>query len=184
MADSETVVPEVAETPAPEPAQPVASAPELTASQKAAIAANDAARVKAQNEAAQERKDKEAALARLAELEQRDMSELEKAQKERDLYKAKAAEAEAKAERIRLNSLYAHAVAEFEGEALPSEATLAALEKKLAPAVAAAPVEEAAPEPRFNPGKTHSAPAPVATADLMKQLDELGPSQMPGWFNR
>lgn len=117
----------------------------------------DRAFAKTQAELAQEKADKEAALARLAEIEQTNMSELEKAQKERDKATAAAEKAEARALAAELKAEFPLAVAELDGEPLPSRETLARLEAKLA-------VKPTEPEPEPVIDVNRPAKAPLASS--------------------
>jgi len=182
MADSEPAVVETAETPAPT-AQTVPSAPDAAATLKEAMAANDRARVAAQKERDQYAKDLEAARSELAKHEQANMSELEKAQRERDEAKAEAAKAKADAERIRLETKYRYAVEALAGEPLPSEEALARLNEKLKPTAAA--VETEAPPIIPNPAKDRGTESrPQSASDLIRLIDERAPAEHPHWYNR
>jgi hypothetical protein len=179
MADSEVAITEAAEEAAPQ-AQPAPSAVDNSATLKAQLSAADAARVKAQNDSAQVAKDRDAALARLAEYEQANMSEMEKLQKERDAWKSKAEAEATEKEQLRLSHLYPNATEAFAGDRLPSEATLAALEKRLAIQTQAA-VDEAVPPAIPNPQKERSAPV-VTLEDKRARL--LGMPLPDGWTRK
>ena len=168
MADSETA-PEVAEAAAPVEAQPATSTPEPTVTLKQMQAA-DAARVKAQQERDQVKADLEAARRALAERDEKDMSDLEVAQKQRDRYKAEVETERAERVRAQMALKYPNAVADLDGEPLPSEA---ALERMEARAKAASPAPEVIPEPRMdanNPRKTTAAPAQKTADDMRATL--------------
>lgn len=155
----------VAETPE-SPASPPAVDLATFTRQAETLKGKSQALDRTQKELAQAAADRDSALARLAEIEQQNMSELEKAQKARDAAITRAAEAEATAERIRLGSLYPNAVKELEGEALPSEAALARLEKLAT--VRAEPVEEPMLDKNRAP-RTPAAPAgPASIEDLTR----------------
>ena len=136
--------------------EPVEAPPAHTAEDYAALVqkvksfeGRDRAFQQSQAELATARADKEAALSRLAEIDQANMSELEKAQKARDKAIGEANEAKAEAQHVIMTTKYPLAAAEYDGELLPSEAVLTKLEAKLRKEPAAA--EE--PESRMDPTK-------------------------------
>lgn len=106
-----------------------------------------------------------------AERENADLTEYERAIKERDAAKAEAAAAMAIANRERLARKYPLAVERFdENDPLPSEETLAALQE----ALAVGPKTEAPPAaPRVdpnNPPRRGGAPAPTSKEAAMESL--------------
>jgi hypothetical protein len=177
--DSEVETMEVAATPAP--AAQVAS-PAVDPTTLPAFKANDQARVKAQNEAKQLAADLEAARRELAARDEKDMSDLEKTQKERDRYKADAEKAEKLRARTELTYKFPHASETFGDEDLPSEAILATLEKKLTITPAASAPEAPAPP---NPQRTEpTAPARPKLEQVLASLDETAHNELPdNWFS-
>lgn len=165
MADSETETTEVAAETAPV-AQP-ASTPEPTVTLKQMQAA-DAARVRAQQEAKQAKDDLEATRRELAARDEKDLSDLERAQKERDRYKTEAENERTERVRAQMALKYPHAVADLEGEPLPSETALEKLEARATATVPPAPE----PEPRIDTNNPRKQTAPATPADPRKALEE------------
>jgi hypothetical protein len=174
MSDSEAGTVEVAEVPAPKEAQNAPSAPDAVATLQKQLSAADAARVQSQNETARIKAERDAFATQLAEIENSNKSELEKAIDKAKAAEARADKAETEKERIRLESKYPHAVAEFGDEPLFSEARLAALEKKLAPAVT--PETPEAPALVHNPAKVRTPVTPERTSEDARKdlLDAFG----------
>lgn len=173
--DIVAVAPEVESQPVEEPVEaPAAEATqpeEDAATLKKRLAGKDQALTRIQQE-------RDAAKARLAELEaaeqarkEAEMTELERANARLAEAERKAAEAEAKALRVELTAKYPNAIEALGGELL-SEEKLEALESRLT--AAATPAAEAEEEPRVlatRPRASTTPPEPVSrVADLKARI--------------
>ena len=140
---------------------------------KKRLAGKDQALTRTQQERDALKAEREALVRWKAEREEADLSEVEKLQRRLAEYETRAAEAEAKAERVRLERLYPLAVDAFGEDPLPSEDRLEALQERLASAASAPAGDEE--EPRIDPNRPRRAPATGKSID-QQSSDELAKS--------
>lgn len=170
MSDEVAVADEIESSPAvPETAEATPSSEDI-ATLKKRLAGKDQALTRTQAERDALKAEREALSKWKAEREEADLSEVEKLQRRLAEFEQRAAEAEARAERIRLASDYPLAVEAFGDDPLPSEERLAALQQRLAATTATDEDESEAP---VNPNRPRRAePVGKKPIDKMSQ-DEL-----------
>lgn len=166
---------------------PTTPSPDELATLKKRLAGKDQAYTKLKAEADALKAEHESLSKWKAEKEYSDLSEIEKLQRKAVEAEERAAAAEARAERIRLNATYPLAVELFGDDPLPSEERLAALQQRLGSASATG--EEGEPEPTHidpnNPRRVPRSDRPVRDQnpdELVASLAKMGnPFKDMGW---
>lgn len=146
---------------------------EDVATLKKRLAGKDQALTRIQQERDAYKAERESLSRWKAEREETDLTEVEKLQRRVAEYEARATEAEAKAERVRLERLYPLAVDAFGDDPLPAESRLEALQERLA--ATSATGAEAQPEPRVDPNRPRRSPSSGKSVDEQSG-DELANS--------
>lgn len=171
---------------ADEAEQPTTPSAEDLATLKKRLAGKDQAYTKLKAEAEALRLERESLSKWKAEKEQADLTEVERLELRAVAAEKAAAEAEARAERIRLASEYPLAVEAFGDDPLPSEERLAALQKRLA---ATSATDEDEEPPRIDPNNPRrpsrggEKPLDQQTGDeIAENLKKMGnPFKGLGW---
>lgn len=159
-----TESPEPTEEPTTPPAEDVATIKKRLAGKDQALTRITQERDAAASELATLRKWK-------AEREEADMSEVDKLARRLAEAEARAAQAEANAERVRLERLYPDAVGLFGDDPLPTEDRLSALQERLASATEPGTPEPK--EPRIDPNRPRRAAGGTGKSIEEMTVDEL-----------